>query len=122
MEPCKYVELFEFLDDGLVCKLPREPGEYLWFIADSGYLRTGVVLILEDSEKHKRHLREHCPEVYIYTNAAGKELTMYHQAHDHLPPLDESKKPFVDGYVRFKFEVINDRMTDWPKWADRHEL
>ena len=91
--------------------LPEEPGWYLWHILDLGYLKVGVVQVMEDEEQHLQRLRANPDKMFLlYRNSQGKELTMYHQAHDHLPPVDSSGLPIVDGYAKTTFgHLIGER-------------
>lgn len=97
-------------------ELPTDPGWYMWYIVDLGYMNVGMVNIIEDSPQHLAWLRERQNDgmVYIYNTISPdimevfgpRYLTMYHQAHDHLPPCDKDGKPFVDGYLPFDFRLI----------------
>jgi len=87
---------------------PTETGMFLWYILDMGYLNVGIVQILMDQEKHRKYLRENRATDktwYIYKGEFS-EFTLYHQAHDHLPPMDENNKPFVDGYIPFDIRTL----------------
>lgn len=90
--------------------LPQEPGYYLWYITDWGYLKVGAVHVLKDSEKHLAYLRgrlEKEPaneqDFFLYQNDAGDWLTMYHDARDGKPPVADDGRPWVDGYRAFDF-------------------
>lgn len=89
--------------------LPDEPGFYLWYIHDLSYMNVGLVQVLSDTAEHLSHLRSLPPErqkqFYIY-KPHYVTRTMYHQAHDHLPPLDANNKPLVDGYIPFDFRTV----------------
>ena len=93
--------------------MPQEPGFYLWYILDFSYLDVGIVQVLKDKESHLEWLRtkykDKEPKTFqIYQNEAGETLTMYHQAHDHLPPMYNGF-PSVDLFVTFDLENLPGR-------------
>lgn len=71
-------------------KLPETTGFFLWYLFDISYLNVGVVQINADPKKHIDYLINNPkPTHYVYQiNEFGYTLSMYHQAHDHLPPMD----------------------------------
>lgn len=89
--------------------LPQTPGYYFWFILDWSYFEVGAIHVSKDTKKHLEHLSvvNDCNQFYVYKNDNNESLTMYHDAWGgqtpHLPPMDENKKPLVDGYVPFDF-------------------
>lgn len=86
--------------------LPDEPGFYLWYILDFGYMNVGLVQVRQESTSHLEYLQHReANDFYIY-ESGFITLVLYHQAHDHLPPLDENKKPIVDGYIPFDFRTV----------------
>jgi len=88
--------------------LPKETGYYLWFRLDFGYFDVGVVQILQDTPEHLERLKKenkNSKEFYVY-ESGYQTFTMYHQAHDHLPPSDENNQPWVDGYIPFDFRTV----------------
>jgi len=93
-------------------ELPNETGYFLWYILDLGYLNVGAVHISEDTEEHLAYLTsitdaERAKRFYVYPiGTVGRKLTMYHDAHDHLPPLDGLNRPLVDGWIPFDFRTI----------------
>lgn len=94
--------------------LPTEPGMYMWYVVDLSYMDVGMVQIMYDTDEHLARLRaKPSKEVYIYNRneIIGWEgesfLTMYHQANDHIPPCDETGKPWVDGYLPFDMRIIS---------------
>ena len=95
--------------------LPQEPGFYLWYIWDFGYFDGGIVQVMKDKESHLKYLRAQYRDkktFFIYENEAGETLTMYHQAHDHLPPTNKEGIPMVDLFVTFDLENLPDRPID----------
>jgi hypothetical protein len=92
-------------------EIPQEPGYYLWYILDLGYMNVGMVHVMKDSASHLERLRTDPlystrKTYYIYQNEKGDTLTMYHQAHDHLPFLHPDNRPQVDGYIPFEWGWI----------------
>lgn len=90
--------------------LPQTQGYYMWYILDWDYLDVGVVQIMKDTMKHLEYLKakakDGCNTFIMYQNEAGETLTMYHQAHDHYPPMNGDGVPCVDGYVPFCFDIL----------------
>ena len=92
--------------------LPKDTGFYLWYIHDISYFKVGCVQVLQDPEKHVKYLRELPAEkrtgFYLYQTGFENSITftMYHQAHDHLPPCDQDGKPLVDGWIPFDFRTV----------------
>ncbi len=90
--------------------LPDAPGHYLWYVLDWGYLDVGMVQVIKDPEKHllrlqdlrDKGLRHHL----VYQNSKGETLSMYHEAHDHVPYRNSEGVPWVDGYVPIDFNVF----------------
>ncbi len=91
-------------------ELPTEDGFYLWYILDLSYFNVGCVQILRDSDDHIEYLknREKKTDFYLYQTGFEDSITftMYHQAHDHLPPCDEAGMPLVDGWIPFDFRTV----------------
>lgn len=94
--------------------IPNDTGFYLWYILDFSYLKVGAVQIVMDTPAHRAYLQslpaDRQKDFYIY-RGGDHELsavyTMYHQAHDHLPPVDENNRPIVDGYIPFDMRTLN---------------
>jgi len=88
-------------------ELPKETGFYLWYILDWGYFKVGAVQILRDPDSHIQRLKETLWEdrkgFYIHQEY---NLTIYHQAHDNLPPCNKDGKPLVDGWIPFDFRTV----------------
>jgi hypothetical protein len=90
--------------------MPTEAGFYLWYILDLNYLKVGMVQVICDRDKHLQHLRENpSPSFYLYQGGFENRITytMYHQAHDALPPMDENYKPLVDGWIPFDMRTLD---------------
>lgn len=87
-------------------EIPQAPGYYLWYILDLGYVNVGLVNIVQDTAEHLAWLKNREHKCYIYQNEKGDTLTMYHQAHDHIPYLFAENKPNVDGYVPFDWGLV----------------
>jgi hypothetical protein len=87
--------------------LPSEAGYFLWYILDLGYLKVGMVQVYQDGPLHLAYrINNPVPEAYVY-KSGHLTFTMYHQAHDHLPPLAADHKPMVDGWIPFDFRTID---------------
>lgn len=92
--------------------LPKQTGFYLWYILDLSYMKVGLVHVVEDPPLHLNYLRsrtkDQSKDFYLYPTGweGSMTYTMYHQAHDHLPPADENNKPLVDGYIPFDFRTV----------------
>lgn len=90
--------------------LPDEPGHYLWYVLDWGYLDVGMVHVLQDPPSHLAYLKqkydEGCRGHLVYENSKGATLTMYQQCHDHHPYTNKEGVPWVDGYVPINFEIF----------------
>lgn len=93
-------------------ELPKEKGFYLWYVLDFGYFDVGCVQIMCDTPEHVEYLRSLPKEkrtgFYLYQTGFENSITMtmYHQAHDHLPSCDEDGKPLVDGWIPFDFRTV----------------
>lgn len=86
--------------------LPSSTGFYLWYILDFGYTDVGLVMVRQEPASHLEYLRDKgSPRFYIY-EAGFVTFVMYHQAHNHLPPMDENRRPIVDGYIPFDFRTV----------------
>jgi len=99
--------------DSQPVQFPEDTGYYLWYVLDLNYTDVGLVQILRDNPKHLEYLRSLPPEkskgFFLYQTGFNNGIThtMYHQASDHLPPLDkESNRPLVDGFIPFDFRLI----------------
>jgi hypothetical protein len=92
--------------------LPTEEGFWLWYILDQSYLKVGAVHVMLDHPKHIAYLRSvvgaRAKQFYLYQGGFENSVTytMYHQAHDHLPPADESNRPLVDGFIPFDTRTL----------------
>jgi len=104
-------------------KLPQRPGHYLWFRLDLSYLEVGSVHVMEDRPSHIEYLRKRIEEkgakdcgFLLYQNDDGVWLTMYHDAHDHLPPRSDDGLPYVDDYRRYNFwGLVGGEVPSWDK-------
>jgi hypothetical protein len=110
-------------------KLPQRPGHYLWFVLDMSYLEVGSVHVLKDPANHLDYLRSKLEEMgpngvsfHLYQNDAGEWLTMYHDAHDHLPARDESGFPCVDDYRRYDFWTLVGGTPPTPEEPDEETM
>lgn len=80
-------------------------------------MNVGLVQCMFDKKEHLKRLEaEPRPTFHVYEieNEMLKNLgmplskmTMYHQAHDHLPPADASGCPMVDGWIPFDFRWVD---------------
>lgn len=90
-------------------QLPQEPGFYLWYILDLGYINVGLVHCLLDksiSKSSKITDKVKCDMSYKY-RAGYRNIDMVYQAHDNRPPCNEFGMPIVDGWIPFDFRLID---------------
>lgn len=103
---------------------PQEPGHYLWFMTDWGFVDVGLVHVTKDNPKHLEYLTgrfaEGCRDFFVYKTKDGQTLSMYHDAATgnelrHVPPMKDDGTPCVDGYVKIDPWTFQTSVSATPK-------